>query len=78
MASSQRALNKGMDLYLLTRGNSMNAPEGATLIKADINDSEKVKKLLANHYFDVVVNWVAFKPEDINRDFELFRDKTDA
>lgn len=77
MASSQRALKKGMDLYLLTRGNSMNAPEGATLIKADINDSEKVKKLLANHYFDVVVNWVAFKPEDINRDFELFRDKTD-
>ena len=33
----------------------MNAPEGAHLIRADINDSEKVKKLLADHHFDVVV-----------------------
>ncbi len=55
MASSIRALQKGMELYLLTRGNSMNAPEGAHLIRADINDSEKVKKLLADHHFDVVV-----------------------
>jgi nucleoside-diphosphate-sugar epimerase len=77
MASSKRALKKGMNLYLLTRGSHENLPEGAHLLRADINDVNKVKNLLAGHHFDAVVNWVAFKPEDIKRDFELFKGKTD-
>jgi nucleoside-diphosphate-sugar epimerase len=77
MASSIRTLKKGMDLYLLTRGNRVNLPKGAHLLKADINDVSKVKALLADYHFDAVVNWVAFKPDDIKRDFELFKDKTD-
>ncbi len=76
-ASSRLALEKGFDLYLLTRGNSHNIPKGAHILKADINDTSKVKTLLRNHYFDVVVNWIAFGPEDIDRDYELFKDKTD-
>ncbi len=76
-ASSRLALEKGFDLYLLTRGNSDNIPKGAHILKADINDTSKVKTLLRNHYFDVVVNWIAFGPEDIDRDYELFKDKTD-
>lgn len=77
MASSKRALEKGVDLYLLTRGTSLRAPKGAHVIKSDINDIQNVRKLLKDHYFDVVVNWIAFKPEDIKRDYELFKDKTD-
>jgi len=77
MASSIRAIEKGMDLYLLTRGNSLEAPKGAHVIKSDINDVKNVRKLLEDHYFDVVVNWIAFQPEDIKRDYELFKDKTD-
>ncbi len=32
--------------------------------------------LVKEHYFDVVVNWIAFTPEDIQRDYELFKDNT--
>lgn len=77
MASSLRALEKGMELYLLTRGTSLITPEGAHVLKSDINDVENVRKLLKDHYFDVIVNWIAFKPEDIKRDYELFKNKTD-
>lgn len=77
MASSNRVLKKGMELYLLTRGTSLNAPKGAHVIKSDINDVQNVRKLLEDHYFDVVVNWIAFEPQDIKRDYELFKDKTD-
>ena len=76
-ASSKMAIEKGWDLYLLTRGNSTLIPEGAHILKADINDTGKVKTLLQDHYFDAVVNWVAYAPKDIDRDYELFKDKTD-
>ncbi len=75
-ASSRLALENGMDLYLLTRGNSHNIPKGAHILKADINDTSKVKTLLQDHYFDVVVNWIAFGPNDIDRDYDLFKGKT--
>ena len=40
MAISQLAV-KGLDLYLLNRG-SKDAPEGVTVIKSDINDTDSV------------------------------------
>lgn len=76
-ASSKMAIEKGWDVYLLTRGNSLHIPDGAHILKADINDIGKVKTLLHDHYFDAVVNWVAFAPKDIKRDYELFKDKAD-
>lgn len=76
-ASSRLALEKGFDLYLLTRGHTDHVLEGAHVIHADINDSETVKKILQDHYFDVVVNWIAFNPDDISRDYKLFQNKTD-
>ena len=76
-ACSRLAINRGWELYLLTRGNSKNVLDGAHILKADINDNEKVNKLLRGHYFDAVVNWVAFSPDDIERDYRLVKDKTD-
>ncbi len=76
-ASSKMAIEKGWDLYLLTRGNSPNILDGARILRADIHDTAKVQTLLNDHYFDVVVNWVAFTPKDIERDYEFFKDKTD-
>ena len=35
-ASSRLAIEKGWELYLLTRGNSFNIPVGAHILKADI------------------------------------------
>ena len=76
-ASSRLALEKGFDLYLLTRGQTDCAFDGARILKADINDVNGVKSLLHDHFFDVVVNWIAFNPKDIERDYDLFKDKTD-
>jgi nucleoside-diphosphate-sugar epimerase len=75
-ASSQLALDRGIDLYLLTRGKSFRpAPAGAKTITADINDKQAVEKALGRQSFDAVVNWIVFTPDQIERDIELFRDR---
>ncbi|RJP64207.1 MAG: NAD-dependent epimerase/dehydratase family protein [Ignavibacteriales bacterium] len=78
ISSAVRAfcINKGVDLYLLNRGNRKNNLDGAKLLTADVNDPLQMTNVLKNHYWDVVVNWIAFEEKDINRDYELFRDKT--
>ncbi len=77
-AVSQLAIDQGIDLYLLNRGQSSRpVPDGATVIHGDINnDPDGVAQALADHHFDAVVDWIAFVPEQIQRDIELFRGKT--
>lgn len=76
-ASSKLAVEKGYELYLFNRGqNSRSVPKGAKVIIGDINNEEESKKILMNEYFDVVVNWIAFTPDQIERDIRLFRGKT--
>ena len=75
-ASTQLAIEQGVDLFLLNRGQHATTPAGATSLIADINDAEATARVLADHTFDVVVNWIAFKAADVERDLKLFRDKT--
>jgi len=35
-------------------------------------DKAELDRLLAGQEFDVVVDWIAFTPEDIERDLQLF------
>ena len=70
-AVSKLALEQGIDLYHLNRGNKP-ALDGVNNLVADIADSIAVKKMLSNHIWDVVVNWVAFTPEDVIRDIKTF------
>jgi nucleoside-diphosphate-sugar epimerase len=74
-ACSQLALAQGVDLFLLTRGNQP-VPAGATALAADIGDPAAVAQALAGRSFDAVVNWVAFTPDDIERDLALFDGRT--
>lgn len=77
-ACSQLAVQRGIELYLLNRGESVrNAPEAAKVLNADIRDRESVKAVLGKDHFDVVVDWIAFTPEHIETDLELFRGRTD-
>lgn len=73
--SSRLAIEKGMDLYLLNRGTSIAKIDGAKTIFGDINKPEELSEL-KKHEWDVVVNWIAFTPEDIDRDIALFKGKT--
>jgi nucleoside-diphosphate-sugar epimerase len=72
---SKLAIGKGVDLYHLNRGNRPPV-DGVKNLVSDINNREQTKKLLAEHEWDAVVNWVAFTQEDILRDAELFEGKT--
>ncbi|WP_405414092.1 SDR family oxidoreductase [Maribacter sp. Asnod1-A12] len=73
--SSKLAVAKGIDLYVLNRGKAKVEIEGAHSIIGDINKPEELTEL-KKHEWDVVVNWIAFTPDDIERDIELFKGKT--
>lgn len=76
-ACSALAIRQGIDLYLLNRGKSTRlAPEGARILNGDIGDAPSAKAALGAQDFDVVVDWIAFVPDQIERDLNLFRGKT--
>ncbi len=72
-AVSRLALAKGIDLYHLNRGVRKADLPGVHNIIADIHQPEAVRAALHGLQFDVVVDWIAFKPGDIERDLALFR-----
>ncbi len=79
-ACSELAIKRGIDLYILNRGVSMKYPflAGAKHLSGDVRaDEAGVAGLLASHQFDVVVDWIAFTPEDVERDLRLFSGKTE-
>lgn len=79
-ACSDLAVECGHELFLLNRSASAKypAPKDATILQADIHaDSANLTALLAGHHFDTVVDFIAYTPEDIERDLALFRDRTD-
>lgn len=75
-AVSKRAVEKGIDLYLLNRGQRKVEIPGAHRVFGDINQPAQVRDALRGRQFDAVVNWIAFTAGDIERDIELFEGKT--
>jgi nucleoside-diphosphate-sugar epimerase len=76
-ACSALAVERGIELYLLNRGQSArNAPENALILNGDIRDKSSVENALKGHKFDVVVDWIAFNSEHIETDLEIFRERT--
>jgi len=77
-ACSQLAAERGFDLYLLNRGitSSRPIPEGATVLTGDIRDPASVRAALGDRTFDVIVDWVAFTPDHVQTDIDLFKGRT--
>lgn len=76
-ACSELALKRGIDLYLLNRGQSVRpVAEGAQVLRGDIRDPQSVKAALGEHCFDAVVDWIAFTQEQVETDLNLFRGRT--
>lgn len=76
-AISKQLLNQNCELYVLNRGNhNMDLPINVKTIIADINEEEKVSELIKDLDFDVVADFIAFVPEQLERDYRLFRGKT--
>ena len=80
IACSELALKRGMELTILNRSASKKhaAPEGSSVIIGDIqSDSNELAEKLSGQHFDVVVDWIAFNRQDVERDIQLFSGKTD-
>jgi len=76
-AVSRQVIAKGQDLYLLNRGLRSAAPPGSHSLVADIHRPEDVRAVLKGMRFDVVVNWIAYTPADIERDLSLFKGRVE-
>lgn len=72
-AVSRQAAESGVELYLLNRGLRGATPDGCHGLTADINRPEEARAALRGLSFDAVVDWVAYAPDDIERDLSLFR-----
>jgi nucleoside-diphosphate-sugar epimerase len=77
-ACGERAVASGMELTLLNRGSTTYraVPAGAEVLTADIRDPASVRAALGDRTFDVVVDFVAFTPEHVRTDLDLFTGRT--
>ena len=73
---SPQVIAKGHELYLLNRGRQSKNPPGSRSLTADINQPKAARAALRDLDFDVVVDWIAFTPADIERDLALFKGRT--
>jgi nucleoside-diphosphate-sugar epimerase len=75
--SSLRAVSQGIELYHLNRGKRPEKTiEGIHTLTADIGDEAAVRAAIGTREFDVVVDFIAFTPDQIERDLRLFRGRT--
>ena len=76
-ACSRQAVENGVELFHMNRGIvSADIPAEVKTITADIKDKKEVLVALGDLKFDVVVNFIAFTPDDIKQDIEVFSDRT--
>ncbi|GAA4963488.1 SDR family oxidoreductase [Kineococcus glutinatus] len=77
-ACSQRAVELGWDVTLLNRGGTTArpVPEGARVLTADVRDGASVRAAIGDEEFDVVADFVAFTPDHVVADVELFTGRT--
>ncbi|MBP5577534.1 MAG: SDR family oxidoreductase [Treponema sp.] len=65
------------EVWLLNRGNrAAEVPANVHQILCDISDEEDAKKKLSGMEFDVVSEFIGFTPEQVERDYRLFKGKT--
>ena len=70
--------NENWELYLINRGNrSSEIPSNIKLLNCDINDEAKVLSLIDGIHFDCICDFIGFVPEQLERDYRLFKEKTD-
>lgn len=73
-ACVERALEQGHAVTVVNRGNSdlRPLPDGVEVLHADIRDPDSVHAVLGERSFDVAAEFLAFTPEHIRTDFDLF------
>jgi nucleoside-diphosphate-sugar epimerase len=84
LSCTREATRHGFEIVHFNRGQTGKErrlagalPDTVRSIHGDIRNPEESSTLLAGERFDCVVDWIAFTPEHIRQDIELFRDRTD-
>jgi nucleoside-diphosphate-sugar epimerase len=77
-ACSRVAVESGIELFVLNRGRSTvrPLPPGVTMLRADIREPMSVRRAIKALDFDAVAEWVAFTPDQVRSDIELFGGRT--
>lgn len=71
-AVSPLVIARGHNLFLLNRGTSIRGvPADAHLVRADIAaQPDALAKAILDHRIDIVVDWIAFGPQQVQRDID--------
>lgn len=73
-----RAIDKGHEVTLLTRGSGMREafvlPE-AEMVEGDIRDFQSVRAALGNRVFDAIVDYLTFNPEQLSGNLDLLANR---
>jgi nucleoside-diphosphate-sugar epimerase len=74
-ACAELAVEQGIELTVLNRGETRDRPlpPGARVRHADARNLAQVREVLGGAEFDAVVDWIAYTPEHVEADIELFR-----
>ena len=77
-ACAWEAVDRGLELHVLNRGRTTARPlpPDVRLLQADARDQASVRAALGDQEYDAVVDWVAFTPEHVAADVELFTGRT--
>jgi len=75
-ACTRRAADLGHAVHVLNRGRKAATPPGVSCLAADLSDESAVESLLRGRTWDVVIDFLAFHPGDIERDLRLFHGRT--
>lgn len=77
-ACTAEAIRRGMEVVHLNRGTHPEKEQaGVSVIKADIRDARATAAALRGWHFDAVVQFLAFTPEQVRADIEIFSGMTD-
>ncbi len=75
-ATARELVAQGHEVWAVTRGTHPDElPDGVHSLIADIADEPALKTLLQGHTFDAAIDFIAFRPYDIQRDFRLLEHK---
>ena len=76
-ACTQRAVELGMEVFLLNRGRSTSrpVPDGCQILVGDLSDVNSVREAVGDREFDVVADFRAFTPSDVQSRLDVFGDR---
>jgi len=77
-ACVREAVEQGFDVTVLNRGETDKRPipESVTRLQADVSDRAALAEAIGDRRWDVVIDFVAFRPDQVQRDVEVFTGRT--